>query len=316
VATALLLVTSLAAAAGVIVGIAILPSAIAGSRLRREMAVALDRRAQLGDRLRSLAARYTELDRRTRAHAARVDRIRQLYGLPEIAAADSSPTPSWLPAGSIFDGAILYGRRLDSAIESTLARTDALIATLARWESDRPKETRSVPVLLPVPAGDAVPVSGFGPRRDPVTGEAEFHTGLDVAAPAGTTIRAPADGIVRWAGEPPTSVGETWWRLGRVVVLANGDSYRTIFGHCDRVLVRRGQRVARGTPIATVGSSGWTPTPRLHFEIRRRIDEREWEAIDPLRLLLDTGWIAAAPPEAPLDAAAGAPPPLPNVFAR
>jgi len=316
--SALLLVAALAAVIGAAVGIFLLPSAFAGSRLRRETSVALERRTQLGDRLRSLAERYTELERRAREHGARVDRIRQLYGLPPIAATGAVPASRPAPEGSIFDGAILYGRRADAAIEASLARTDALLATLALWERERPKETRAVPAMLPIPAADAVPVSGFGPRRDPVTGEPEFHAGLDLAAPAGATIRAPADGIVRWAGEPPPSAGERWWRLGRVVVLADGELYRTILGHCDRILVRAGQHVERGMPIATVGVSGWTPTPRLHFEVRRRDDGGQWQAIDPLRMLLDTSWVPAATPDAEaIGAEPGPPPPeLPSIFAR
>jgi murein DD-endopeptidase MepM/ murein hydrolase activator NlpD len=151
-----------------------------------------------------------------------------------------------------------------------------------------------------------------------VSGEPEFHAGLDLAARAGTPVRAPAEGVVRWAGEPPTGAGEAWWRLGRLVVLQHGDGYLTVFGHCDRTLVRAGQRVAAGAPIATVGASGWTPTPRLHYEVRRRTGDGEWRAIDPVTVALEPAFVAAAAdaeravptPEGPH------PPPLPRAFAR
>lgn len=303
---------------GLALGVASLPSLVAASRVRREMNVALERRTQLGDRLRALVDAYVVLDRQVREHGARVDRIRSLYGLPELAVAAPPESPSRGEPRTIFGAAILHGRRVDQAIDAALARTDAQLAVLSRWERDRPDEVRSVPALAPVRAADSVVVSGFGPRRDPLTGEPEFHAGVDLAAPAGAAIRAPSDAVVVWAGEPPTGAGETWWRLGRIVVLAHGRTYRTIFGHCDRMLVRRGQRIALGTPIATVGSSGWTPSPRLHYEVRRRDADGVWIAVDPLTLALDPVGAPTASEVSIVEPDPGAPgaPDLPRVFAR
>jgi len=317
-ATAALLGALAATAAGAVAGVASLPSLFAASRVRREMDVSLERRSQLGERLRALVDAYAALDRQARDHAARVDRIRQLYGLPALAPRVELEPAARPAATAIFGGAILHGRRLDATVEATLARTDALLAVLARWERERPTEVRAVPARLPLAAADAVPVSGFGPRRDPVSGEAEFHAGLDLAARVGATVRAPADGIVRWAGEPPTGAGEAWWRLGRMVVVRHGDAYLTIYGHCDRTLVRVGQRVAAGAPLATVGASGWTPSPRLHYEVRRRTGGDEWTAIDPATLALDPAFAAAA---ADAERAAPSPdgpqpPALPRPFLR
>jgi murein DD-endopeptidase MepM/ murein hydrolase activator NlpD len=301
---------------GAVVGILSLPELLAASRVRREMNVSLERRTQLGERLRALVEAYAALDRQTREHAARVDRIRRLYGLPEMSAPPESAPPPRAAATAIFGGAMLHGRRLDAGIDAALSRTDALLATLARWERERPAEVRAVPARLPVAGTDAVPVSGFGPRRNPVSGDAEFHAGLDLAAPAGATVRATADATVRWVGEAPTGAGEQWWRLGRIVVLAHGSTYLSVYGHCDQTLVRSGQRIGAGTPIATVGTSGWTPTPRLHYEIRRRGAEGEWSAVDPVSLALDPAFApAAAAADSLLPVAGGPqPPPLPRAF--
>jgi murein DD-endopeptidase MepM/ murein hydrolase activator NlpD len=317
-ATAVTLLGLAAIAAGALAGIASLPELLASRRVRREMNVSLERRTQLGERLRALVEGYAALDRQTREHAARVDRVRRLYGLPELAARPELAPPPQVSPAAIFGGAMLHGWRLDATIDAALARADAQLATLARWERERPDEVRAVPARLPVAASDAVPVSGFGPRQDPVSGGAEFHPGLDLAAPAGSAIRAPADATVRWVGEAPTGAGEAWWRLGRIVVLAHGSSYLTIFGHCDRTLVRQGQRVPAGAPVATVGRSGWTPTPRLHFEIRRRDADGEWVAVDPVSLALDPAFAAAAAAADSLTPEPGgpAPPPLPRAFAR
>ena len=277
----------LALVAALVFGVVSVPAALSRSHDRKAMDIALRRRAQLGERLRALVERCETFDAQVRAHAERVERIRRLYDLPQVETApEPTRTPRGVPSG-IFAGAILYGERLSAAIDTTLSRTDALLAGLARWERDHPEEVRSVPVLSPLRGGDAVPIAGYGRQRNPISGEPELHAGIDFAAPGGAAIRASAGGVVRWAGEAPASAGEQWWRLGRIVVVAHGASFRTVYGHCDRVLVRAGQRVETGDPIALVGRSGWPATPRLHFEIRRRTSEGEWLPVDPGRLLLD-----------------------------
>jgi len=291
------------------------PSAWTRARDRRAMDIALERRAQLGERLRALVERYQELDVQVRAHAELVDRIRLLYELPDLppAAAAAADRP---PPRSIFAGALIYTDRLDAVLEAVIARSDALIAVLALWEREHPEEVRAVPASMPLRAADAVTATGFGERRHPLTGEPEFHAGIDLAAPAGAGIRAPAAGIVRFAGEAPPSAGEAWWRLGRVVVVAHGSRYLTIHGHCDRILVGRGQRVAAGQTIAQVGNSGWTPSPRLHFEVRRNDGEGEWRPVDPARLWLDPAVRSNAAFRAAEVESALPWPPLPRAFAR
>jgi len=305
----LLIVAALVAAA------ALVPSSLARARERRAMNTALERRTQLGERLRAFVGSYQELERQVKAHSDLVERIRALYGLPELPAPRIERPPRARPSG-IFAGAVLQAERLHAAVEGNLARTDATIAVLARWEGEHPAEVRAIPVVAPLRAGDIVQTGGYGPQRNPVSGEPEFHCGIDFAAPDGEPIRASAAGVVRWAGDAPTNAGGDWWRLGRIVVIAHGDEYRTIYGHCDRLLVGRGRRVAAGETIALVGRSGWTQTPRLHFEIRRQVDD-EWVPVDPARLLLDL-------PLTPVDVVRRAtlfpelPPParLPRSFAR
>jgi len=102
--------------------------------------------------------------------------------------------------------------------------------------------------------------SGYGPRLDPFTGLQRRHVGIDIVAPTGTTIRAPADGIVTYTGLDPT--------LGNMLVIDHGYGVITRYGHNDSVLVREGQRVKRGDAVALVGSSGKSTGPHLHYEIR------------------------------------------------
>jgi murein DD-endopeptidase MepM/ murein hydrolase activator NlpD len=306
----------IAAVVALVAGLALVPSMIAKARLVEEMDVALSRRAQLGDRLRDLVLALERLERGARAHADRIERLRILYGLPALPPAAGGERAAAGTPESIFAGAILHGRRLEARIDATLAHADAQLAILARWEREHLAEVRALPVRLPLPPADSVPLSPFGYRRHPVTGEAEFHAGLDLAAPAGARILAPSAGIVRWAGDAPAGAGEAWWRLGRIVVVAHGDRYRSIYGHCERVLVRVGRRVAAGDLLATVGRSGWTPAPRLHYEIRRRDDDGQWWPVDPLSLLVEPTFGEQAAASREPSAAGPEPPPLPAALAR
>ncbi len=155
------------------------------------------------------------------------------------------------------------------------------------FERTDPQRSRTTPARNPLGGEEFVRTSGFGRRRNPYTQELDFHTGLDLAAPMGTPIVAAADGIVTYAAMVPTDRRTDWWRLGRVVAIRHGSIFVTLYGHCERILVRDGQRVRGGEKIGTVGDSGWSLGPHLHFEVRRLAGGAEWEPVDPGRYLFD-----------------------------
>ncbi|MBT9153514.1 MAG: Murein hydrolase activator NlpD [Firmicutes bacterium] len=96
--------------------------------------------------------------------------------------------------------------------------------------------------------------SYFGPRWG------TRHTGLDIAAPTGTEIRAVRAGRVEKAG---------WWGgYGNCVIINHGDGVRTLYAHASRLLVKRGERVVQGQVVARVGSTGNSTGPHVHFEVR------------------------------------------------
>lgn len=86
------------------------------------------------------------------------------------------------------------------------------------------------------------------------------HTGVDIGAPAGRTIKAAAGGTVTFSG----------WKgsLGKLVVISHGNGIQTYYGHCSKLLVSAGQTVSAGQAIAQVGSTGRSTGSHLHFEIR------------------------------------------------
>jgi len=101
--------------------------------------------------------------------------------------------------------------------------------------------------------------SGFGYRISPFTNEREFHSGIDISARMKTPITAPADGII-------SMVGKTYG-FGTILHINHGQGIKTIYGHLDKVLVKKGQYVKRGENIALLGSSGRSTGPHLHYEV-------------------------------------------------
>lgn len=101
--------------------------------------------------------------------------------------------------------------------------------------------------------------SEFGFRYDPITGEADGHTGIDIGYPEGTPINAVKSGVVEYTS------GETTY--GNHLVIDHGNGVKTLYAHCSRILVSAGQRVAKGEVIALVGQTGRVTGPHLHLNV-------------------------------------------------
>ena len=114
----------------------------------------------------------------------------------------------------------------------------------------------NVPSLWPV---EGQITAGFGQRMDPFSGEGAFHAGVDISVPFGTKVRAPADGIVLEAG--PES------GYGNEVLIDHGFGMNTKYGHLSRIFVVVGQELKRGEVIGSVGMTGKTTGPHLHYEV-------------------------------------------------
>lgn len=110
-------------------------------------------------------------------------------------------------------------------------------------------------------------------RLHPVLGVSRPHEGIDVTAPTGTPIEAPAAGRVTGAG----------WEAGygNTITIDHGFGIVTKMAHASKLLVRRGQRVERGEKVALVGSTGLATGPHLHYEVHQH-----GRPVDPLRYVL------------------------------
>ncbi len=126
------------------------------------------------------------------------------------------------------------------------------------------------PIVAPVDSKKYT--SYFGNRVNPITNEKSFHTGLDIAAPLGTKIRAAYNGTVRKIGEDSHS--------GKYIFLTHSDGFETFYCHCSEILAEEGAVIRQGETIALVGSTGWSTGPHLHFEIRK-----DGTRLNPLQVL-------------------------------
>lgn len=102
--------------------------------------------------------------------------------------------------------------------------------------------------------------SPFGYRIHPVTHKRSFHAGLDLPADFGTPVRAPASGVVMYAGHKGA--------YGNFLLLSHAYGFKTAYGHLSRYAVRSGDFVNKGDIIAYVGSTGRSTGPHLHYEVR------------------------------------------------
>jgi murein DD-endopeptidase MepM/ murein hydrolase activator NlpD len=114
--------------------------------------------------------------------------------------------------------------------------------------------------------------SRMGFRTDPFTGMWAYHSGVDIANAPGTPVRAVQYGKVVHAGHKGN--------FGRTVIIQHPEGYRSLYAHLDRILVKKGQVVKQGGIIATLGNSGRSTGPHLHFEIHQMN-----KILDPLKVL-------------------------------
>jgi murein DD-endopeptidase MepM/ murein hydrolase activator NlpD len=256
---------------------------------------------------RGVQSRTAGLADRARDAGSLLSRIAFLY---EVSPAD------W-PAGLNPEAGLLAGadtERVAAGLPRYLAELERGRVLLSRREEADPDLARRTPSLLPV-AGELVePAVFFGPRISPWTGSEEFFTGLQLAAPAGSAVLAPADGTVVFTGKVAASMRSNRSRYGNLVVLSHGKAGYTLFGHLAKIEARRGQRVRRGARLGTVGTSRWTMSPSLHYELWR--DRGSGLApTDPRFGILDR---RLGPPDLSLEkmAATSAPPPIDPLPAR
>lgn len=161
---------------------------------------------------------------------------------------------------ALSDGALLtlMTRNMDLLERKLYAQSQSF--DQIRETVSRQKDKMShIPAILPIKTHEFELSSGFGMRRDPITGNAEFHNGLDFSIPEGTPVYATADGIVKGA--------ERKSEYGNRIEISHGFDYTTVYAHLSRLLVKSGDKVKRGDLIGKSGSTGKSIGPHLHYEV-------------------------------------------------
>jgi murein DD-endopeptidase MepM/ murein hydrolase activator NlpD len=148
------------------------------------------------------------------------------------------------------------------------------VIELARTNEQR---MAAKPSIQPVSINDLIRFgSAYGMRMHPILKEYRHHDGIDLTAPGGTNIYATADGVVVQARY--TSGG-----YGRKILIDHGFGYKTLYAHCQKILVEPGQRVKRGEVIGLIGNTGLSVRPHLHYEVwvnNRPVDPFNYYAND------------------------------------
>jgi murein DD-endopeptidase MepM/ murein hydrolase activator NlpD len=114
--------------------------------------------------------------------------------------------------------------------------------------------------------------SPFGWRNDPISGVRRHHAAVDLSAPQGTPVRAAMEGKVSTASYDRT--------YGNFIILTHPGGYQSLYAHLYTISIKKGDQVAQGAQIGTVGNTGYSTGPHLHFAIFRNS-----RAVNPLDFL-------------------------------
>ena len=150
-----------------------------------------------------------------------------------------------------------FSQLLDTLGRQLQARSDQLGVLEALLVQDSANR-KFMPTLAPIIDGWFS--SNFGYRIDPFTGLQTFHDGIDFPAEQGTSVVAAASGKVIESGVHP--------QYGKILAIDHGNGLVSRYAHASEVFVHEGDLVVRGQRVATVGSTGRSTGPHLHFEVR------------------------------------------------
>jgi murein DD-endopeptidase MepM/ murein hydrolase activator NlpD len=210
--------------------------------------------AELTTQLTSLQAAVDALGAQAAVDPAAMHAMEKLPAIVKSRAmGGGSPSGLFAP---ILDGAFAAPDSTFGALRELLMVLENRLDTVRNGVERRQALAAATPSIWPVVGWLSSP---FGSRRDPFTGGADFHPGLDISADYGVPVHAPADGVVTSAGASGN--------YGNLVVVDHGYGITTRYGHLSRFGVSPGAHVHRGDVIGYVGSTGRSTNAHLHYEI-------------------------------------------------
>jgi murein DD-endopeptidase MepM/ murein hydrolase activator NlpD len=253
-------------------------SATVNTELERQRNEILQAKQNAEDNLNALTLRLGQMQ----AHVIRLDAMGQR--LTKIAGLDSGefdfsnpPAQGGPDEGELLDGAAMampdFITQLDELSEQ-LDNREQQLSVLENMIMNHNLEAEVLPAGRPIVKGWIS--SKYGIRSDPFTGKPEFHKGMDLAGKEGTPVVAVAAGVVTWAGKR--------YGYGNLVEINHGKGYVTRYGHSKEVTVKVGDTVKKGQTIATMGNTGRSTGPHVHFEV--------WQngrTVDPMKYVQASG---------------------------
>ena len=245
-------------------------------------ALLLERRNHtLADRISLLGARLGEQDEELTNLTLRDNLVyRPVFGMEELGAGVREA-----PLGGEDRYAGYLGLDHQQLMTATARRIDLMTRRAyaqsvsfdeVQLFSDRAGDMAScIPSIYPVNPRNVQLTSPFGARFHPIKQAVVFHEGVDLAGPAGQNVYATGDGVVE-------SAEVNFHGYGNVVVIDHGFGYKTRYAHLKDMKVVAGQVVIRGDKIGTLGSSGLSTGPHLHYEVIYRGQQiNPWNYLDP-----------------------------------
>lgn len=152
--------------------------------------------------------------------------------------------------------------RIDK-ISNTVRLQNSSLSAVLDEALDKQEFLACKPSINPIsPADPCWLTSTYGYRNDPFTGKRTAHHGIDLAGPVGLDIHCAGAGTVVYAKMNRHG-------YGKEVVVDHGFGYRTTYAHLHDILVEKGQKLKRGEVVGTLGSTGRSTGPHLHYEIRK-----------------------------------------------
>lgn len=151
-------------------------------------------------------------------------------------------------------------KKLDDVASQLYYQTKSYDA-LFEMAKNKAQMLACIPAIMPVKESDLSQISSyFGYRSDPIYKVEKYHSGIDFAAPSGTEVFAPGDGIV-------VKTESNHWGYGNMVTIDHGFGYKTRYAHLLKFAVREGQKIKRGQLVGFIGSTGKATGPHLHYEV-------------------------------------------------
>jgi murein DD-endopeptidase MepM/ murein hydrolase activator NlpD len=211
--------------------------------------------AQLKDNYSRLEQVARERDIQVASLGSLASEVSALYGLrsnPAMVAASTEQIQEAQVHSSLDQLYALKHTALSGAASVGISLGLTKNSTTADWV-----RANSAPNLWPV---EGLITGSFGERIDPFNGEGAFHSGVDISASVGSSVVAPADGVVTFA--------DFLGGYGRAIMVDHGHGISTRYGHLSSFAVTAGQYIHRGDTIGYVGLSGRSTGPHLHYEVR------------------------------------------------